>query len=115
MSNRKPKPEPPAPGTVRSYTIKIMCTDRAQHPAIVLHHISDRRGLSGEQPLMAVEDGRNGSPLVTADDGSRHVRFRCPRCKRNPHYREETFLRMLDVLALDASEGHPVIDISVLP
>jgi hypothetical protein len=117
MSRRKPKPPPLPPGGRRSFTVKVACTDRGQHQRIVLHHLQDVRSWDLGEDKVMVAGGRNESPLTTwTGDGARHYRFRCTRCARDVQLREENLLRIFDALAgPDISQGHPTLDISLLP
>jgi hypothetical protein len=117
VSRRRPKPPPLARGETRSFTIKIACTDRGQHPRIVLRHIADYRGHGMDFGETLVLDGRNGSPVSSwREDGTVRYAFRCPRCKRNPQLREESLFKVIDALAeLSTGNAHPTLDISLLP
>jgi hypothetical protein len=117
MSRRKPKPPPAGPDTARSYTIKVACSGRGQHPRIVLHHIADYRGRGMDFGELLFLGGRNGPPVSPwREDGITHYRFRCPRCEIDRPLREETLFRYLDaVIAGGPAGGHPPLDLSALP
>ena len=117
MSRRNAPPPPLAPGATRSFTFKIVCSDRGQHPKIVLHHIADYPGRSMDFGELLVLEGRNGSPVSPwREDGNVRYAFHCPRCKRNPRLREEHLFEVIDAFTgLRNGNGHPALDISLLP
>jgi hypothetical protein len=121
LSQRKLKP-PDLPDSRyrRNFTVKIVCSDRGQHPRGVLHHVLDTRGETDATERVIWPKGqKNGAPITSwnpeAPDES--FRFRCPRCRRDVQLRQDSLFKILDALALmdDASSGHPVLDISLLP
>ena len=115
MSNRRPPPPPLAHGATRSFTLKVVCADRGQHPRIVLHHLADMRGDDYPQAFMALE-GRNELRVAVAEDGAVLYKFRCTRCLKTPHpLREEILTRIYDELSAAAGEHQPVLDIAALP
>ncbi len=113
MSRRKPAPPTLQPGGSRTFTTKVICSDRGQHsPPVVLHHIYDARGLDLGHAVADV-GGRNAAPLSPwREDGTVHYRFCCPRCGRDVPMREETLLRILESFSEIAQTRHPVLDIS---
>jgi len=115
MSRRKEPPPPLAPGATRSFTFKIVCSDRGQHPRIVLHHIADMRSHDYPHGFMALE-GRNELRVATAEDGTVFYKFRCPRCLKTPvPVAEPALARIYDEMSAAAGEHHPVLDIAALP
>jgi hypothetical protein len=115
VSPRKPKPPPLAPGATRRYTLKVVCGDKSQHSAVVLHHLADMRGLDFPQAFRALE-GRNELRTSIAGDGTVAYKFRCPRCLKTPPPGARVALaEIYDGLSALAGEHHPVLDISALP
>jgi hypothetical protein len=104
---------PPSAGI--SFPVKVCCTDRGQHARIVLHRLFDLRSTEmGLQPVVPIGGDRNGIPLsLYAEDGILRYQFRCRRCRRDVQLREESLLAI--VSALSTNDGHPVLDISLLP
>jgi hypothetical protein len=84
VSHRR-EPPPLAPGAARSFTLKVVCGDASQHPAIVLHHLADMRGHHDCPHAFRALEGRNELRVRTAEDGTVLYCFRCPRCLKTPH------------------------------
>jgi hypothetical protein len=114
VSRRRPGRQVP-PSVNVPFPVKIVCSDRGQHGRIVLHRLTDVRSFGmGLQPVVPIGGDRNGIPLSPyAEDGLLRYRFRCPRCRRDAQLREKTLLAI--VSALSTTDGHPVLDISLLP
>lgn len=106
-------------GAVRSYTIKVVCTDRGQHPAVVINHLRDTRGDPDLGNRVMWQDGPLRKPPLTisdpqpGDEGS--FRFRCRRCGRDTQLRHAAILRIIGLLQAGQHDGHPVLDVSLLP
>jgi hypothetical protein len=116
VSRRQPSPPEKATTARRFFSVKVCCSDRGQHARVVLHHLHDVRSFGiGLPPVTPIGGARNGVPLSPygAEDGCLRYRFRCPRCQRDVQLREEKLLAI--VSALSANDGHPVLDISLLP
>ncbi len=114
MSRRRPRRQVP-PSTGIPLPITVACSDRGQHARIVLHRLADVRCFGiGLVPAAPIGGGRNGLPLGTyTEDGIFRYEFHCPRCRRDVQLREASLLAA--VSALRAGDGHPVLDISLLP
>ncbi len=115
MSRRRPLP-PPAPGAVRVFTFKIVCSHRGARPVEVLHHLADMRGHDHPEAFKVLE-GRNSSPVSTyRQDGAVRYVFRCGQCPNEKRIREQDLIRRYDELvAASDGAGHPVLDIDELP
>jgi hypothetical protein len=119
LSRRRPPP-PPAPGAVRQFSLKAVCScgrgSDHEEPPELLYHLADMRGHDYPQAFMVL-DGRNGSPVSPyREDGVARYRFRCTRCPADKPLREENLIRIYDTLtAASGGNSHPVLNISALP
>jgi hypothetical protein len=114
VSRRRPGRQVP-PSVIVPFPVKIVCSDRGQHARIVLYRMGDTRSFGiGLLPVPPIGGGRNGLPLAPyMEDGVPRYRIRCPRCRRDLQLCEEKLLAVID--ALGPSDGHPVLDIALLP
>lgn len=113
MSRRRKLPPLPE-GHIRTFLVKVICTDRGEHAPAKIADLSGA-ALPGQNPSQCWVQYVKGEPAEQwmGADAWRTYTFDCPRCKRHVQLREPRLMAV--VAALDksgVSDGRPVLDMS---
>jgi hypothetical protein len=100
------------------FTVKVMCTDRGQHPEAAITNVADGRTTGGDGVLWPspVPQGQPAIPHRAFAGRQEVFRFWCRRCGRDLRLRGPNLLAMIDALRSSGQDGAKrlTLDISLL-